>query len=139
MLLQANASRLTRTKPNDGGNRHMKVSTPTVGPIVGHTTHDQARIFLRGELQWEGSTIRRCFGVVRWKAKNAKNWSAPLFNKLSPNFDMTAVLVLEDLAPKTRYEYQCGWFIADAELEKIQELSADSSNGQLEHTALRPV
>jgi alkaline phosphatase D len=101
----------------------MNLSKPTVGPIVGHTTSRQTRLFLRGEAEREGSGFRRCFGVVKWKPVGGKSWSAPLFNKLSPNFHMTGVLVLDALTPDTLYEYKAGWFFADAELETVQELT----------------
>lgn len=101
----------------------MKLSTPTVGPIVGHTTTSQSRLFLRGEAEREGGGFRRCFAVAKWKPAAAKSWSPPLFNKLSPNFHMTGVLVLDGLTPDTVYEYKAGWFFADAELETIQELT----------------
>src|SRR5258706_12664786 len=101
----------------------MKLSAPTVGPIIGYTTPTQSRMLIRGAPERAGNEMRRCFGVVRWKPTARKSWSDPLFNKLSPNFDMTGVLVLDDLSPDTEYEYQAGWFFADAELEKIQELT----------------
>jgi alkaline phosphatase D len=101
----------------------MKLSAPTVGPIVGHTTSNQSRIFLRGEAERQGIGFRRCFAAVKWKTVAGKKWSDPMFNKLSPNFDMTGVLVLNGLVPDTEYEYKAGWLFADAELKKIQELT----------------
>jgi len=80
-------------------------------------------MLIRGEVERSGTDFRRCFAVVRWKRTTGKSWSDPLFNKLSPNFDMTGVLVLDNLSPDTEYEYQAGWFFADAELDKIQELT----------------
>lgn len=49
-----------------------------------------------------------------------QKWNGPMFNKLSPNFDMTAVFVLDGLESSVEYEYRCGWFFAEAELEKVQ-------------------
>ena len=100
----------------------MKVNLPTVGPILGFTTHDQARLFLRGVDERHGTELRRCFGVVRWKRASSNTWSKPLYNKLSPNFDMTGVFALQGLSKATKYDYQAGWFFAEAELDKIQGL-----------------
>jgi alkaline phosphatase D len=99
----------------------MKVNKPTVGPIIGYTTDSQSRLFLRGALEIEHAAIRRCFGVVQWRKPGGK-WASPIFCKLSPNFDMTGVLVITGLRPSTTYEYQAGWFFADAELEQIEKL-----------------
>lgn len=101
----------------------MKLSSPTVGPIIGYTTPTQCRMLIRGEPEREASGFRRCFAVVRWRPVSSTKWMGPLFNKLSPNFDMTGILVLNDLSAETEYEYQAGWFFADAELEKIQVLT----------------
>lgn len=102
----------------------MKLNEPTVGPIIGYTTANQSRIFVRGQLERVESGFRRCFAVIRWRRLNRnKGWSEPLFNKLSPNFDMTGVLVLDGLSPDTDYEYQVGWFFAEAELDNVKALT----------------
>ncbi|MGE8145377.1 alkaline phosphatase D family protein [Pseudomonas frederiksbergensis] len=100
----------------------MKINLPTVGPIVGFTGQDHTRLFIRGELERDTQGFRRCFGVVRWRKPGTKKWSAPLFNKLSPNFDMTGVFALQGLTASTVYEYQAGWFFADADLENIEKI-----------------
>ena len=102
----------------------MKIQLPTVGPIVGYTTERQARVFFRGDALADAGQIRRCFGAVRWRRAGTQAWSEPVFNKLSPNFDMTGVFVLSKLAAMTHYEYQAGWFCADAELDQLQGLAA---------------
>lgn len=102
----------------------MKLHSPTVGPIVGYTTPTQTRMMIRGVPERDTTGFRRCFGVVRWRPAGSEEWSDPVFNKLSPNFDMTGVLVLDKLKPDTDYEYQAGWFFAEAELERIQSLAA---------------
>ncbi|MGU3349173.1 alkaline phosphatase D family protein [Acinetobacter sp. JADD-159] len=102
----------------------MKINLPTVGPIVGFTDPNQTRLFLRGELERDAHGLRRAFGVVRWRKLGGQKWSDPLFNKLSPNFDMTGVFAISSLTPSTVYEYQAGWFFADAELEKIEQINA---------------
>ncbi|MDP3290754.1 MAG: alkaline phosphatase D family protein [Sulfuricurvum sp.] len=100
----------------------MKLTSPTLGPIVGHTTSNEARIWFRGEFQdalIEG-TYRRCFGVVRWREKG-KDWNKHKVGKLSPNFDMTGVFSIQGLVPKTIYEYQCGWLFVESELDAISQ------------------
>lgn len=103
----------------------MKLSNPTLGPIVGYTSHSQSRIWFRGQFEQTGeSTYRRCFGVLHFRKRGAKKWSSPLFNKMSPNFDMTCVLGLQELEPETEYQYQVGWLTLDAELSSITEFQA---------------
>jgi alkaline phosphatase D len=115
----------------------MKINAPSVGPIVGYTTDRQTRLFLRGHAQKEGSNMRRCFGVVRWRVAGVKKWSAPQFNNLSHNFVMTGVLVIDALKADTEYEYQCGWFFADAELERIESLPEDQLEWQIPSSAFK--
>ena len=75
----------------------MKLSAPTVGPIIGYTAPDQTRIWFRGQFEGTGeSSYRRCFGVLRYRKRGLRKWSAPLFNKMSPNFDMSCVVALTD-------------------------------------------
>jgi alkaline phosphatase D len=92
-------------KPSSKGEEGtMKVSSPTVGPIIGYTTAVQCRLMIRGKPEREGTTFRRCFAVVRWRPVGSDNWLGPLFNKLSPNFDMSGVLVMSELNAETTYE-----------------------------------
>ncbi|KJK02991.1 alkaline phosphatase [Pseudomonas sp. 21] len=97
----------------------MKLNLPTVGPIVGFTTDNQARIFLRGLDQRDGDGFRRCFAIVRCRIAGSPTWSAPLFNKLTFNFDFTGVIALQGLVPNTTYEYQACWFFADTGLDRL--------------------
>ena len=101
----------------------MKLSNPTLGPIVGYTSHSQSRIWFRGQFEQTGeSSYRRCFGILRFRKHGAKKWSSPLVNKMSPNFDMTCVLVLQELEPETEYQYQVGWMTMDAELTSVTQI-----------------
>lgn len=104
----------------------MNLQTPTVGPILGHTTPSQARLFLRGEAEPKGEGLNRCFAVVRYRPATSDQWSAPLYNKMSPNFDVTAVIVLEGLTADTEYRYQAAWFYAEQELEEVRLTPAES-------------
>lgn len=79
---------------------------PTVGPIIGHTTTSHARIFLRGD-----SIKNACvFAGIRYRPLGDENWSSGVFAELEQVRDMSAILVLNDLAADTLYEYQAGWF-----------------------------
>jgi hypothetical protein len=79
---------------------------PTVGPIIGHTTTDHARIFLRGT--WQKN--QRVFAGVRHRRMGEEYWSKGIFTELTQSRDMSGVIVLHDLAANTEYEYQAGCF-----------------------------
>jgi alkaline phosphatase D len=103
----------------------MKVAYPTLGPIIGYTTATETRIWLRGEFEKQGDTAQRCFGVVQYRLLGTNSWSAPIFNKLEPHFDMTGVFALSGLNEHTRYEYRAGWFFADEELDSVKKFVED--------------
>jgi alkaline phosphatase D len=79
---------------------------PTVGPILGHTTTNHARIFLRGNLIKDGCA----FAGIRYRRLGDENWSSGVFAELEQARDMSAVLALNDLTADTVYEYQASWF-----------------------------
>ncbi|MHC8389841.1 alkaline phosphatase D family protein [Pseudomonas sp. MDT2-39-1] len=94
---------------------------PTVGPIIGHTTTNHVRIFLRGELQ-DNSLA---FAGIRYRRYGEERWSNGVFAKLSFLRDMADVIALNDLAIDTEYEYQAGWFSPMSPVhtvETVQEL-----------------
>lgn len=78
---------------------------PVIGPIVGHTTTNQVRIFVRGEQQ----DRKRVFAGIRARKAGAEKWSNSVFTLLNPANDMSGVLVLQDLEADCEYEYQAGW------------------------------
>lgn len=80
--------------------------TPTVGPIIGHTTLDQVRIFLRGA--WQKNTP--VYAGLRYRRAGVTSWSDGKFVELTALSDMTGVITLEHLSSDTHYEYQAGWF-----------------------------
>ena len=82
------------------------MDTPTVGPIVGYTTPEQARIFIRGAADAENAV----FAAIRYRKAGTLQWSAGLYSKLSGAYDMSDTLVLRGLSADTPYEYQAGWF-----------------------------
>jgi len=94
---------------------------PTVGPIIGHTTTNHARIFLRGEANKDA----RAFAGIRYRRLGDENWSKGTFAELEKARDMSAVLVLNNLTADTVHEYQAGWFNPIkpvSSVETIQEL-----------------
>ena len=80
--------------------------SPTVGPIVGFTTAQHARIFVRGDSDKNNAV----FAGIRHRKAGDSQWSAGVFSRLSPEFDMSDTLVLHNLRSDTLYEYQAGWF-----------------------------
>ena len=78
---------------------------PTIGPIVGHATTNEVRIFMRGEQQDK----KRVFAGVRARKAGTEKWSNSVFALLNPANDMSGVLVLQDLEADCEYEYQAGW------------------------------
>jgi alkaline phosphatase D len=94
---------------------------PTVGPIIGHTTTNHVRIFLRGERQ-DNSLV---FAGIRYRRAGEERWSQGVFAKLSILRDMSDVIALNNLATDTDYEYQAGWFSPMSPVhtvETVQEL-----------------
>ncbi|WP_028624000.1 alkaline phosphatase D family protein [Pseudomonas sp. Ant30-3] len=79
---------------------------PTVGPIIGHTTSHHARILLRGEHEQNSIT----FAGIRYRRVREQQWTKGTFAPLTSSRDMANVIVLNDLAADTEYEYQAGWF-----------------------------
>lgn len=104
----------------------MRLKQPTVGPIVGFTDSEHSRVWFRGSLETiEPDYYQRCFGVLRFRSKGQDVWQKIIYNKMSPNFDMTAVFVIEGLNQETAYEYQVGWLTLDTELELFSKLPDD--------------
>lgn len=79
---------------------------PTVGPIIGHTTTDHTRIFVRGQFQKH----TQVFAGIRYRPRGSDKWVNSVFCKLEDARDMSQVLTLNELAEDTEYEYQAGWF-----------------------------
>ena len=79
---------------------------PTVGPIIGHTTTNHARIFMRADIQGNAPV----FAAIRYRTAATQQWSAGTFAEPSARRDMTEVFTLNNLSSDTEYEYQTGWF-----------------------------
>ena len=82
------------------------MNRPTVGPIVGFTTAQHARIFVRGASDKNNAV----FAGIRHRKVGESQWSSGVYSRLSPEFDMSDTLVLNGLSADTGYEYQAGWF-----------------------------
>ncbi|WP_213940075.1 alkaline phosphatase D family protein [Pseudomonas sp. dw_612] len=94
---------------------------PTVGPIIGHTTTNHARVFLRGNIQDDALV----FAGIRYRRSGEERWTKGVFAKLSILRDMTDVIALNHLNEDTEYEYQAGWFSPMSPVhtvETVQEL-----------------
>ncbi|RON10674.1 phosphodiesterase [Pseudomonas brassicacearum] len=94
---------------------------PTVGPIIGHTTTNHARIFLRGDVNKHSPV----FAGIRYRRAGDAHWSKGQFVALTPLRDMSDVIALNNLAPDTTFEYQAGWFSTMSPVhtvETVQEL-----------------
>ncbi|WP_457374222.1 alkaline phosphatase D family protein [Pseudomonas sp. TE12234] len=94
---------------------------PTVGPIIGHTTTNHVRIFLRADKQKDAPV----FAGIRYRRLGEEHWSKGIFAKLDSARDMSEVMTLNDLAADTDHEYQAGWFSPMSPVhtvETVQEL-----------------
>lgn len=97
----------------------MKIKYPTVGPILGETTNNRTRVFIRGDLEWSENNPRKCHGVIRIKKSSSVQFDKPQYFKLNPNFDMTGIAVIENLLNETDYDYQIGWLYSEVDSNEI--------------------
>jgi alkaline phosphatase D len=100
---------------------------PTVGPILGHTTTDHARIFLRGELQKD----KLVFAGARYRPLDTEDWSTGTVIQLEPAKDMSTVIVFNGLHANTDYEYQAGWFVSPTQVVEESQLQWPSHTYRL--------
>lgn len=96
----------------------MKLESPSVGPIVGATSSSSVRIFLRGEIVLVGGRPKPAHAVLHIREAGTHEYQPPRRLPLNPNFDMTAVIVLEGLKANVVYEYQAGWHYDDATVKE---------------------
>lgn len=80
-----------------------------VGPIVGEAGAEHVRLFGALPENTLSSGSKFLWGRVRWRAEHEPEWSAPRRFRLNGNFDGSGVVVLSDLQPGTRYQFQAGW------------------------------
>jgi len=103
----------------------MQLHKLTVGPIVGETTQNRARIWGRGAAHVIDDQPRRCFGAIRYRKQGTPSWSRTQIIKMNPNFDLTGLAILDRLQPETRYEYEMGFFFSDGELGDVEFRNSD--------------
>lgn len=111
----------------------MQVQPLSVGPIVGYTTNEHVRIWGRGVYADDAGKPRRCIGVARLRAARSRQWRKPRFVEMNPNFDMTCVMVFDDLAAETLFEYQFGYFFSEID---PRNLNADL---ELDWSEIEPI
>ncbi|MFS2198303.1 alkaline phosphatase D family protein [Pseudomonas sp. Pseusp3] len=98
----------------------MQLQKPTVGPILGHVTPHEARIFLRGGNQLAKDKSVR-IAAIRFRENNNTLWKVRTETILRDR-DNTAVIHLSGLSADTIYTFQMGWcnaskeFLADPDL-----------------------
>ncbi|WP_188816301.1 alkaline phosphatase D family protein, partial [Hymenobacter cavernae] len=98
----------------------LSIQAPTLGPILGYTTPEQVRIWVRGERL---SAEKRYFAVAQLQHP-VTGWGTQQYQKLEPHFDMTGVLAFTGLEANTIYHYRTGWVEADADAE-LNQLPTD--------------
>lgn len=80
----------------------------SVGPIVGTATQNSVRIL--GVLP--GGTLKagekRALGRIRWRREGDERWRGPVDFRLNGDFDSSGVVVLRNLRPDSRYQFQAG-------------------------------
>jgi alkaline phosphatase D len=108
----------------------MNVFNPSVGPLIGHTTPTQTRIFLRGRSSQKG----HCYGFVRYRRRGELSWAPAVINRVDPARDMTTVLVINALVPDTEYQYQAGYLIHPGSLAEVQALDPEGFAWPADHT-----
>lgn len=100
----------------------------SVGPLVGATQLDRMRIFGRAEPELSRGEPRRAFGVARIRSTaSGARWSTPKIIKMNPNFDLSSVVVFEDLESDRAYRYQFGAVYADGEPNSFRLSALDWS------------
>ncbi len=99
----------------------MIIREPTVGPIIGWTTTNSFRLWVRGD---ESST-NRTFGVARIRKSGAAKFGKPKVFKMMPVFDFTGIVNFDGLSTNLRYDYQIGYFFAEGEPADLSITSKD--------------
>jgi alkaline phosphatase D len=92
---------------------------PIVGPVIGHTTTNHTRIFIRG-----GSPNNdTAFAGLRYRKLDSKPWSKGSLAQLHESRDLCHVFSLNDLDSDCEYEYQTGWFSPMSPVHNLQSIA----------------
>ena len=103
----------------------MIIRKPTVGPILGWTTKNSARLWARGEHNPE----HRTFGAGRIRPSGARRFRPAKVFKMKPLFDFTGIADFKSLTTNSSYEYQIGYFFADGEPGEQKIVGTDDWSG----------
>lgn len=99
----------------------MIIREPTVGPIVGWTTTNSARLWTRGDRR----SNKRTFGAARIRKSGDERFDEAKVFKMMPSFDFTAIVDFAGLKANQSYDYQIGYFFADGEPGDIKITDSD--------------
>ena len=95
----------------------QSVNRFAVGPIVGESGETHVRLFGALPKRTLGAGKKWLWGRIRWRRKGDADWSAARAFRLNGNFDGSGVVILNQLQPATRYEYQAGWIASEEDVE----------------------
>ena len=108
----------------------MSVQPFQVGPILGHVTQNEIRLFGKvpsNKISLSSSyfriTAKPNIGKVRLRKETQEQWQTFTF-RINQNFDWSGVIVINTLSAKTKYIYQAGF----TEQEQIEDWQLDWSN-----------
>ncbi|MCG7375264.1 alkaline phosphatase family protein [Pseudomonas luteola] len=82
----------------------------TVGPIIGHTTHNSSKIWIRGEEGKNNDTGKYCYGAIDLysiSSQGPQHLNSYFFH-LKDYYDFTGALSINGLMSDTKYELHCG-------------------------------
>lgn len=92
----------------------------TVGPIVGHADINHVRIWGRAKYEFlESGRPRRTFGAARFRKKGEDKFFNPQFFKMNPNFDMSGLVVFNNLKKNTKYNFEIGYFSSELDFDDL--------------------
>jgi len=89
----------------------MNIKEPTVGPIIGWTTTNSARLWARGD----ETSQNRTFGAARIRKSGEKSFGVSKIFKMMPVFDYTGIIDFDGLSTNQNYDSQIGYFFAGGE------------------------
>jgi len=90
----------------------MNIKEPTVGPIIGWTTTNSARLWARGD----ETSQNRTFGAARIRKSGEKSFGVSKIFKMMPVFDYTGIIDFDGLSTNQNYYSQIGYFLPAASL-----------------------
>ncbi len=99
----------------------MKVHSFSVGPVVGAVAPRRVRILGVMPTASLVAGEKKALGRIRWRREGEHHWRGPKHFRINGNFDSSGVVVLSELEPGCRYQFQAGWVsdsaVADTALQ----------------------